>query len=118
MVYFNGPDGWHKMEWKISSKFEKGMPGWDEFISSKAKQRIWLDPETGAAEVQSEKVSTRNANAYLVLHMGEDANSKKVVPLGTFDLPRSADEAASLLLLRTKPELADKIKKIISDNGG
>jgi len=118
MVYFNGSDGWHKTEWKTSSKFEKGMPGWAEFISSKAKQRIWFDPETGAAEVQSEKVNTRKANAYLVLHMGEDASSQKVVPLGTFDLPRSGGEAASVLLLRAKSELAQKIERIIDENGG
>src|SRR5258706_7426905 len=71
MVFFHGPTGWHDTEWKTSSKFAKGMPGWAEFTSAKARQRIWLDADSGKAEVQSEKVDTHEANAYLVVHMTE-----------------------------------------------
>jgi hypothetical protein len=118
MVYFYGPAGWHNTEWKTSSKFEKGMPGWAEYTTAKARQRIWLDADSGKAEVQAEKVNIQEANTYLVLHMTEKADLQRVVPLGTFDLPRSRDDPSSVILLGEHPELVDKIKKATGAAGG
>jgi hypothetical protein len=118
MVYFYGPAGWHNTEWKTSSKFEKGMPGWAEYTTAKARQRIWLDADSGKAEVQAEKVNIQEANTYLVLHMTEKADLQRVVPLGKFDLPRSRDDPASVILLGEHPELVDKIKKVTGAAGG
>lgn len=117
MVYLHGPEGWHNAEWKFSSKFEKGMPGWAELTSEKAKLRIWLDADSGQAQVQSQKVSVREANTYLVLHV-VDAKRQKVVPMGLLDLPRSTGEPASVLLIRGNPELVEKMKKVIADAAG
>jgi hypothetical protein len=117
MVYFHGPEGWHKAEWKLSSKFEKGMPGWAQLTSEKATLRIWLDPDTGQAEVQAERVNVHEANTYLVLRAG-DAKGQKVIPLGRFDFPKSGDDPASVLLLREKPDLLQKIQKAVADEAG
>jgi len=111
MVFFHGPAGWHNTEWKTSSKFAKGMPGWAEYTSAKARQRIWLDADSGKAEIQAEKVNIQEANTYLVLHMTEEPVLQRVIPLGTFDLPRSRDEPASVILLGEHPELVGKIRK-------
>lgn len=113
MVYFHGPDGWHNTQWKVSSKFEKGKPGWAEFRSEKATQRLSIDTETGEAEVQSSKFKIVENNTFLVLHSGEPS-IQKIIPLGIFDLPASKDQPASVLLLRASPELADRISKEIA----
>lgn len=118
MVYFHGREGWHKTEWKISSKFETGAPGWAEFTSDTAKQRIWLDPETGQAEIQTAKFNTHEANTFLALHMGETSDNQKVIPMGIFNLPKSTDEPASVLLLRASPELVEKIKGATVNGAG
>ena len=117
MVYFHGPEGWHKAEWKVSSKFEKGMPGWGELSSEKVKLRIWLDADTGQAEVQANKVNVHGANTYLVLHT-DDLKNQKVVSLGKYDLPKSAGDPASVLLLRQNPELFQRLQKEIADAAG
>jgi hypothetical protein len=111
MAYFNGPEGWHKTQWKIASAFKKGSPGWAEFRSEKATLRLWLNPETGDAEVQSDKFNLAISNTFLVLHTGETAVSPNIVPLGTFDLPKSGDQPAAILLLKENPALAERIKK-------
>jgi len=118
MVYFHGPEGWHDTKWKVDSKFEKGKPGWAEFKSDKATLRLWLDAETGQAEVQSGKFSITESNTFLVLHVGEPSVPQKIVPLGVFDLPSSKDEPASVLLLRANPALAERIKKEASTSAG
>ena len=118
MVFFHGPAGWHNTEWKTSSRFEKGMPGWADYTSAKAHQRIWLDADSGKAEIQAEKVNIREANTYLVLHMTDKPALQTVIPLGTFDLPRSRDEPASVILLGEHPELVEKIKKATDAAGG
>ena len=117
MVFFHGPTGWHRTQWKTSSKFEKGMPGWAEFTSARARQRIWLDVDTGKAEIQSEKVSIADANTYAVVHMTEDPALQKVVPLGTFDLPRSREEPSSVILLHELPEIMEAIKRASGAGG-
>jgi hypothetical protein len=114
MAYFHGPEGWHDTEWKIDSKFEKGKPGWAEFRSAKGTLRLWLDAETGRAEVQSSEFDISKSNTFLVLHMGEPSVPQRIIPLGVFDLPRSKDDPASVLLLRANPDLADRIKKEVS----
>jgi len=42
---------------------------------------------------------------------------QKVVPLGTFDLPRSREEPASVILLREHPEIMEKIRRANSAAG-
>ena len=118
MVFFSGPAGWHKTEWKTSSKFAKGLPGWAEFSAAKARQRIWLDVDAGKAEIQSEKVNLPEANTYAVVHMTEDPALQKVVRLGTFDLPRSREDPASVILLHEHPEIMEAIKKASGAAGG
>jgi hypothetical protein len=117
IVYFHGPEGWHKTHWEISAKFEMGKPGWVDLTSEKAKLHVWLDLDTGQAEVQSEKVSLRDANTYLVLDV-IDSKRQKVIPLGVMNLPKSTAEPASILLLRDNPGLAEKIQKEIANAAG
>ena len=117
MAYFHGPEGWHDTEWKVDSKFEKGKPGWAEFKSAKARQRLWLDTETGKAEVQSSEFNINKSNTFLILHMGEPSVRQEIIPLGVFELPQSKDEPASVLLLRASPNLADRIRKEVSTDG-
>ena len=117
MAYFHGPKDWHKTKWKFDSKFSKDLPGWAELTSEKAKLRVWLDRDSGQAEVQSEKVNVRDANVYLVLNV-TDSKSQRVVPLGVFDLPKSTDEPASVSLLRANPKLVEKMTKAIAGGAG
>jgi hypothetical protein len=114
MVYFNGPDGWHKTQWKIASDLKKGSSGWAEFRSEKATLRLSLNPETGEAEVQSGKFNLAVSNTFLVLHTGDPTIPQKIVPLGTFDLPKSTDQPASILLLKQTPAIVEGIKKAVS----
>ena len=117
VVFFQGAPGWHKAEWKTASHFAKGEPGWAEFTSVKSRQRVWLNADTGDAEIQAQKVHISDANTYVVVHMGDGPSVQKVVPLGTFDLPRSGTEPASVILLREHPELMDKISKASNGTG-
>ena len=111
MVYFHGPEGWHNTKWKINSKFEKGKPGWAELQSENVTLRLSLNAETGEAVVQSGTFRIVESNTFLVLHAGQPAIPQKVIPLGVFDLPSSADQPASVLLLRANPALMDRVNK-------
>lgn len=111
MVYFHGPAGWHNTKWKVDSKFEKGKPGWAELQSEKATLRLWMNTETGDAEVQSGKFKIRESNTFLVLHTGEPLISEEIVPLGVFDIPASKERPASVLLLSGNPKLDERINK-------
>lgn len=111
MVYFHGPDDWHNTKWKIDSKFEKGKPGWAELQSEKITLRLSLDADTGEAGVQSSSFKIAENNTFLVLHAGESSIPMKLIPLGVFDLPASKDQPASVLLLRSNPELLDRINR-------
>ena len=114
MVYFHGPDGWHNTQWKVSSRFEKGKPGWAELRSEKATLRLSMDTETGEAEVQSSKFKITESNTFLVLHAGEPSIPQKIISLGVFDLPASKDQPASVLLLGRNPDLRDRIDKEVA----
>src|SRR5450432_719981 len=81
VVFFHGPAGWHKTEWKTEFHFEKGEPGWAEFTSVKGRQRVWLDAETGNAEIQSQVFYLADANTYVVVHMSEPTSLQKISPL-------------------------------------
>jgi hypothetical protein len=118
VVFFHGAPGWHKAEWKTASHFAKGEPGWAEFTSVRGRQRVWLNADTGNAEIQAQRVHISDANTYVVVHMSEDPALQKVVPLGTFDLPRSGSEPASVILLHEHPELVDKISRASDGTGG
>jgi len=111
MVYFTGPDDWHKTLWNMDSKFEKGKPGWAELRSEVATLHLEIDPETGQARVQRKKFNIRTSNTFLVLHMGELLIPHTIIPLGVFELPTSDDNPASLLLLHAHPELAERINR-------
>ena len=117
MVYFHGPKDWHKTKWKFDSKFSKDLPGWAALTSENAKLRVWLDRDSGQAEVQSEKVNIHDANVYLVLNV-TDVKNQRVVPLGVFELPKSTDEPASVSLLRANPKLVEKMTKTITGKAG
>jgi hypothetical protein len=117
MVFFHGPEGWHKTKWKVSSKFEKGMPGWVELTSEKATLRVSLDAVSGQAQVQSDKVVLSEANTYLVLNV-LDAKRQRVVPLGILNLPASTTDPASVVLLNGNPELGTRIEKLIAGTAG
>ena len=113
MAYFLGPSGWHNTQWKTAAHFGKAdEPGWAEFTSEKARQRIWIDAEAGKVEVQDSKFSLQDANTFVVLHV-TDRSAEKIVPLGVYDLRPSTETPASVLLLRNNPELAAKLKKLI-----
>jgi hypothetical protein len=47
----------------------------------------------------------------LVLHAGEPSIPQKIIPLGVFEIPASKDQPASILLLRLKPELMERIDR-------
>ena len=111
MVYFHGPDDWHKTLWKMDSKFEKGKPGWAELHSENATLRVEINPETKEARVQCGKYTINKSNTFLVLHMGELLVPQKIIPLGVFDLPLSNDKPSALLLLQAHPELIERINK-------
>jgi hypothetical protein len=111
MVYFHGPDEWHKANWKIASKFEKGKPGWAELQSEKVTLRVSLNAETGEAGVQAGNFNITESNTFLVLHAGESSVPQKIIPLGVFDLPASKDQPASVLLLQQNPGLMERINK-------
>jgi hypothetical protein len=115
IVYFHGPDSWHRTKWEFA--VATGKPGWIELTSKQVKLRLWLDPDTGEAQVQSDKVYIQDANTYLVLHV-LDAKQQRVVALGVLDLPASPAAPASVLLLRGHPELVEKMKKVIADAPG
>jgi len=117
MVYFHGPENWHKTEWKFDSKIGKNFPAWVEFTSDKVTLRVGLDSEAGQAQVQSEKVSLHDANTFLVLKVLDPKHSQ-VVPLGTFELRKSTDQPASVRLLGDHPELVEKINKAVTNAGG
>src|SRR5215467_3792147 len=111
MVYFHGPDDWHKTLWRMDSKFEKGRPGWAELHSENATLRVEINPETEEVRVQSGEFHINESNTFLVLHMGELLVPQKIIPLGVFALPASNDEPSSFLLLRAHPELIERINK-------
>jgi len=111
MVYFHGPDDWHKTLWKMDSKFEKGKPGWAELHSENATLRVEINLETKEARVQCGKFTINKSNTFLVLHIGELLVPQKIIPLGVFDLPPSNDKPSSLLLLQAHPELIERISK-------
>jgi hypothetical protein len=111
MVYFHGREEWHNTKWKVDSKFEKGKPGWAELQSEKVTLRLSMNTETGEAEVQSGKFKISESNTFLVLHTGEPSVPQKIISLGIFDLPASKDQPASVLLLRAKPQLIERINK-------
>jgi len=111
MVYFHGPDDWHKTLWKMDSKFEKGKPGWAALQSENATLRVEINPETMEVRVQSGKFNINESNTFLVLHMGELLVPHKIISLGVFDLPPSNDKPSSLLLLQAHPELIERINK-------
>jgi len=115
MVYFHGPENWHKTRWEFSSQWSKR--GWAQLTSRQVNLRIWLDADTGQAQVQSQRVNIRDANTYLTLHV-VDAKRQQVVPLGILDLPMSTDSPPSVLLLRRHPELVEKMKEAIAHAGG
>ncbi len=110
MVYFNGPEGWHDTQWKFDSKFEKGKPGWAELKSEKVMLRLWVNTDTGEAEIQSDKFKLAENNTFLVLHTG--ALGQKVVPLGVFSIPASKEQPASILLLEANPTLTQRIETL------
>src|SRR5215469_1638184 len=109
MVYFHGPDDWHKTLWRMDSKFEQGRPGWAELHSENATLRVEINPEIEEVRVQSGKFHINESNTFLVLHMGELLVPQKIIPLGVFDLPPSNDKPSSLLLLQAHPELIERI---------
>jgi len=113
MVYFTGPDDWHKTLWNMDSQFEKGKLGWAELRSEVATLHLEIDPETGQAGVQRKKFNIRTSNTFLVLHMGELLIPHTIIPLGVFKLPTSDDNPASLLLLQAHPELTERINREI-----
>jgi hypothetical protein len=114
MAYFHGPEGWHQTKWSTDGKFEVEKAGWAEFRAEAITLRLWLDPKTGDTEVQSEKFNIAANNTFLVVHAGDKGRAQRVVPLGFFQMPDSADEPPSVLLLRTSPELVERMKKEIS----
>jgi hypothetical protein len=119
MAFFAGrPSGWQKRKWQTNSKFQKDGPGWAEFTCDVAKQRLWLDPDSGQAEVQSEKANVHESNVFLVLHVTEPPEAQKVIPLGVWLLPRSGDHPASDQLLRDNPTLQERILKEIGNGNG
>jgi hypothetical protein len=111
LVFFTGPDDWHKTLWNMDSKFEKGKSGWAELRSEVATLHLEVDPETGQAGVQRRKFNIRTSNTFLVLHMGELLVAHTIIPLGVFELPTSDDNPASLLLLQAHPELTERINR-------
>jgi hypothetical protein len=111
MVYFYGPDGWHNTKWKITSKFEKGKPGWAELQSEKATLHLSINTETGEAGVQSVNFKISESNTFLVLHTGEPSVAQKIVPLGVFELRASKDQPASVMLIQANPVLMERINK-------
>src|SRR5215469_783603 len=110
MVYFTGPDDWHKTLWNLDSQFEKGKPGWAELRSEVATLHLEIDPATGEAGVQRTKFNIRTSNTFLVLHRGELLVPHTIIPLGVFELPVSDDNPA-LLLLQAHPELKERINR-------
>ena len=113
MVYFDGPDEWHKTKWKVASKFEKGKPGWAELQSEKVTLRLALDVDTAEAGVQSASFNVSENNTFLVLHTSASI-AQKIIPLGVFDVPASTDQPASVLLLRGNPQLMERINKEVA----
>ena len=111
MVYFDGPDGWHNVQWKVASKFEKGKPGWAELQSEKATLHLSMNTETGDAGVQSSTFKISDSNTFLVLHSGETSIPQKIIPLGVFELPASTGQPAAVMLIQANPALMERINK-------
>lgn len=111
MIYFLGPKDWYETPWTIDFKFEDGKSGWVELRSENATVRVDVSPETWEVAIQAVKFNVRQSNTFLVLHTGELLVPQKVIPLGVFNLPTSTDKPASVLLLRTHLELAERIDK-------
>jgi hypothetical protein len=111
MAYFTGVAGWHHVSWKMSSSFNrsKPAPGWVEFKSDKIRQRLWLDGQTGEAEVQTTRFNLRENNTFVIVSTDKGSGGEKIVPLGVFSLPKSGAQPASVLLLKANPELNDRI---------
>jgi len=109
IVYFHGPRGWHKTQWKIDFKLENASPGWVQLGSENVTERIDVYPETWEVAIQGSKFSLRQSNTFLVLHTGELLVPQKVIPLGVFKLPQSTEKPPSLVLLRSYLELAERI---------
>jgi hypothetical protein len=114
LVYFCGPNDWHKTLWNINSRFDKGKLGWAELQSENVTLRLEFDAETGEARVQSSEFKIGEKNVFLVLYTGELLVPQKIIPLGLFDLPRSNGQPASILLLQAHPELMARIKAELS----
>ena len=115
MAYFHGPKGWHQTKWTTAGEFEPNGTGWAEFHAEAVTLRLWLNPNTGDTEVQSEKFNAANSNVFLVVDVG--GKGQRVIPLGIFPMPASADEPPSALLLRTTPELVERMQKEILGAG-
>jgi hypothetical protein len=117
LVYFHGPDDWHKTLWNMNSRFGNGNQSWAELQSENATLRVEIDAEAGEARVQSEKFKIKEKNVFLVLHNGELMVPQKIIPLGFFDLQRSSLQPVSIRLLQAHPELIRRIKAEVSSGG-
>lgn len=110
MIYYYGPKDWYETQWSLDSKLKIGKREWVELRSENVTVRVEVYPETWEVAIQARKFSVRQSNTFLVLHTGELLVPQEVIPLGVFDLPPSTDKPASVLLLRTYLELADRIE--------
>jgi hypothetical protein len=119
MAFFTGrPPGWQNTKWQTSSNFQKDGAGWAEFTCATATQRLWLDPDTGQAEIQRTKANVRESNVFVVVNVTGPPKSQRIIPLGLFEISKSGDHPASDQLLRDHPELQERILKESSSGGG
>lgn len=109
MIYFYGPENWYQTAWEVAYSFQDGQPEWVELQSLNARLHIEIYPETSEVAVQSSKFQVRKSNTFLVLHTGQLGVPQEVISLGFFDLPSSADDAPSVLLLQAHQELVKRI---------
>jgi hypothetical protein len=77
--------------------------------------RVWLDPESGRAEVQRDTVDIGQANVFLVLDV-TDKSKQRVVALGLAELPSSAGKPASVLLLENNNAIAEKLRNLVAES--
>lgn len=109
LVYFHGKPNWHFREW--SNEFTKNAtPGYIKLVGEGLELALVVDIDEGAAEVEGQVFSRREHNVFLVADT-DDPESRRVVPLGAYDLEIESEKPLPRALL----ERHDALKTLIRE---
>lgn len=106
MIYFVGTPGWHKAKWTLSSELRKS-PAFVEFAGP-VVLRAELDQASGRLSVFGQAFPIADSNVFVVRSV-DDADRRRVIPLGRFDLDIPADANPAEYVLRKFEEVRNGV---------